>query len=239
MNCCATGCRSAEAEKWPRRTILNAIFYFARGGIAWASLPAGFPPAGTVYWWFANWARQGVWQRVHDALRDQLPLRLDRHPEPSAAIIDAQTIRASGQVHETVSGYNAGKKVKGRKGHIAVDTNGLLLALVITAASTRDRDGAIRVMPVLGGNDSPRRTVSWGAALGDAAHGEQNRGCCASLRRNGARGAAFRGTCVLRFPVRSRLESVGCSRSGWRWLRSETVKRGSPGALGLPASSVT
>jgi len=130
--------------------VLDAIFYVSRGGITWAALPAGFPPAGTVYWWFAAWTRQGVWERIHDALRDQLRGRLDRDPEPSAAIIDAQTVRASRLVREGSSGYDAGKKVKGRKRHLAVDTNGLLLALVVTAASIQDRDGAIRVMAALG-----------------------------------------------------------------------------------------
>lgn len=140
------GGQGGRNEKWPRRHVLDAVFYVVRGGIAWAALPAGFPPSGTVYWWFRAWAQRGIWQRIHDALRDQLRVRLGRFPQPTAAIIDAQSVRASGQVREGSSGYDAGKKTKGRKRHIAVDTNGLLLALVVTAASIQDRDGAIRVL---------------------------------------------------------------------------------------------
>ncbi len=154
-----TGGKGGRNEKWPRRMILDAIFYISRGGVTWAALPAGFPPAGTAYWWFAAWSRQGVWQRIHDALRDRLRVRQGRNPEPSAAIIDAQTVRASRQVDEISSGYDAGKKTKGRKRHIAVDTNGLLLALVVTAASIQDRDGAIRVMAALGERFSQIRHV--------------------------------------------------------------------------------
>ncbi|MFT4289094.1 IS5 family transposase [Nocardioides sp.] len=151
--------KGGRNAKWPRRLVVDAIFYVSRNGIAWAALPAGFPPSGTVYWWFSAWARQGVWQRVHDALRDRLRVRLGRNPEPTAAVIDAQTVRASNQVHEDTSGYDAGKKTKGRKRHIAVDTNGLLLAIVVTAASIQDRDGAIRVLALLGNRFSKVRHV--------------------------------------------------------------------------------
>lgn len=142
----STGGRGGRPEKHPRRLIVDAIFYLVRGGIAWAQLPAGFPPYKTVYGLFRRWARRGVWQQVHDALRDQVRVRADRHPMPTAAVIDSQSIRGADTVHQTTRGYDAGKKINGRKRHIAVDTSGLLLAIVVTAASIQDRDGGVRLL---------------------------------------------------------------------------------------------
>jgi transposase len=129
--------------------MLDAIFYLVRGGIAWRQMPAGFPPATTVYDMFWRWAKAGVWKRVHDALRDQVRVRAGRNPLPTAAIIDSQTVRGADTVPNTSSGYDAGKKTKGRKRHIAVDTMGLLLAVVVTAASIQDRDGAHALLALL------------------------------------------------------------------------------------------
>jgi transposase len=141
--------KGGRPEKHPRRVILDAIFYLARGGIAWRQMPADFPPAMTVYDLFRRWAKAGVWQRVHDALRDQVRVRAGRRPVPTAAIIDSQTVRGADTVPWASSGYDAGKKTKGRKRHIAVDTLGLLLAVVITPASIQDRDGAHRLLVAL------------------------------------------------------------------------------------------
>ncbi len=136
-------------EKYPRRIILDAIFYVTRGGIAWRQMPSDFPPAMTVYDVFRRWAKAGVWQRAHDALRDLLRLHAGRDPLPTAAIIDSQTVRGADTVPGPSAGYDAGKKTKGRKRHIAVDTMGLLLAVVVTAASIQDRDGAHRLLVAL------------------------------------------------------------------------------------------
>jgi transposase len=141
--------RGGRPEKHPRRLVLDAIFYLARGGIAWRQMPSDFPPAMTVYDIFRRWAKTGAWQRVHDALRDQVRVRAGRRPLPTAAIIDAQTVRGADTVPSTSSGYDAGKKTKGRKRHIAVDTLGLLLAVVVSAASIQDRDGAHRLLAAL------------------------------------------------------------------------------------------
>jgi transposase len=124
--------KGGRPEKHPRRIILDAIFYLARGGIAWRQMPADFPPAMTVYDLFHRWAKAGVWQRVHDALRDQVRVRSGRRPLPTAAIIDSPTVRGADTVAWASSGYDAGKKTKGRKRHIAVDTLGLLLAVVVS-----------------------------------------------------------------------------------------------------------
>jgi transposase len=129
--------------------MLDAIFYLARGGIAWRQLPGDFPPPMTVYDLFRRWCRNGGWTRVHDALRDLVRVHAGRDPLPTAAIIDSQTVRGADTVPGANSGYDAGKKTKGRKRHIAVDTGGLLLAIVVTAANIQDRDGAHRLLAAL------------------------------------------------------------------------------------------
>jgi transposase len=141
--------KGGRPEKHPRRLVLDAIFYLARGGIAWRQMPSDFPPAMTVYDAFRRWAKTGVWQRVHDALRDQVRVRAGRRALPTAAIIDAQTVRGADTVPNASAGYDAGKKTKGRKRHIATDTLGLLLAVVVTAASIQDRDGAHHLLVAL------------------------------------------------------------------------------------------
>ena len=137
-----TGGRGGRPEKHPRRRVLDAIFYLARGGIAWAALPREFPPHQTVYGLFGRWARAGAWQAVHDALRDLVRVHEGRDPAPTAAIIDSQSVRGADTVPGRSRGYDAGKKVNGRKRHIAVDTCGLLLAVLVTGAGVQDRDGA-------------------------------------------------------------------------------------------------
>jgi transposase len=122
--------------------VVDAIRYLVHNGCVWRALPADFPPWPTVYGWFARWAGDGTLDRVHDRLREQVRLGAGRHPSPSAAIIDSQSVRAADTVPRRSRGFDAAKKVNGRKRHIAVDTMGLLLAVVVTAASVQDRDGA-------------------------------------------------------------------------------------------------
>ncbi len=144
-----TAGRGGRPEKHDRRRVLDAIFYLVRGGIAWAALPAEFPPAKTVYGVFRRWTRAGVWVRVHDALRDRARIRAGRHPQPTAAVIDSASVRGADTVPARSRGYDAGKRVNGRKRHIAVDTGGLLLAVVVTIAGIQDRDGAVRLLAAL------------------------------------------------------------------------------------------
>ncbi|ABH00382.1 transposase (plasmid) [Rhodococcus jostii RHA1] len=136
-------------EKHCRRLLLDAILYVVRGGIAWRQLPAEFPPATTVYAIFVRWVRAGVWQRIHDALRDRGRVQGGGHPLPSAAIVDAQSVQGADTVPRSSRGYDARKKTNGRKRHIAVDSNGLLLAVVVTMAGIQDRDGAFRLLAAL------------------------------------------------------------------------------------------
>ena len=127
-----------------RRDIANACMYIVRTGCAWRLLPGNFPPWRAVYSAFRGWARAGTFEAMHDRLRQQWRDRMGKAPEPTAAIIDAQSTRSTPQGGDT--GFDAGKKVKGRKRHLVVDTLGLLLAVTVTSASVQDRDGAASVV---------------------------------------------------------------------------------------------
>jgi len=126
----------------PRRVIVEAILYVTRTGCAWRYLPGEYPPWRTVYGYFARWRADGTLDEVHDALRAQVRAAAGRTRAPSAAVIDSQSVRAADTVARTSRGWDNGKKVNGRKRHIAVDTLGMLLAVVVTPASVQDRDGA-------------------------------------------------------------------------------------------------
>lgn len=125
---------------YPRRLLLDACCYVVRTGCSWRQLPKGFPPWQNVYRTFRRWSEQDRFEQMHDRLRSQWRMREARDEAPSAAVLDAQSTRSSPQGGD--SGYDAGKKVKGRKRHIVTDTLGLLLAVSVTAASVQDRDGA-------------------------------------------------------------------------------------------------
>jgi transposase len=105
--------------------VLDAIFYLVRGGIAWRALPADSPPHQTVYALFRRWTRARAWCRIYAALRERARLADGRGPVPTAAVIDSQTVRAADTVPTASSGYDGGKKIKGRKRHVAVDTAAL------------------------------------------------------------------------------------------------------------------
>lgn len=126
--------------KYPRRTMVDACCYVLRTGCAWTMLPKSFPPWLSVHKSFSRWAALGKFEQLQQRLRAQWRRRLERQAQPTAAVIDSQSNRISPQGGP--SGYDAGKKVKGRKRHLVVDTLGLLLAVTVTAASVQDRDGA-------------------------------------------------------------------------------------------------
>ncbi|MFJ5558755.1 IS5 family transposase [Streptomyces sp. NPDC093250] len=123
------------------REIVNAILYVNRTGIPWEYLPHDFPPYKTVYDYYAKWEADGTTQRVHDLLRDKTRQAHGRRAEPTAAVIDAQSVKTSANVAETSQGIDAGKKIKGRKRHLITDTLGLVLAVLITAANVHDTTG--------------------------------------------------------------------------------------------------
>ncbi len=130
--------------RFERRHMVNACCYALRTGCAWRLLPKTFPPWQASYKSFSRWAAAGVFEAMHDRLRQQWRDRMGKAPEPTAAIIDAQSTRSTAQGGNT--GFDAGKKVKGRKRHLVVDTLGLLLAVTVTAASVQDRDAAAEVV---------------------------------------------------------------------------------------------
>ncbi|MFV2180021.1 IS5 family transposase [Actinomadura sp. LOL_011] len=129
-------------EKHARRDIVDAVLYVVRTGCAWRQLPADFPPWQTVYWYFVRWEKQRVTLRMLDVLRQQVRRGEGRDAEPSAGIIDSQSVKAADTVGRGTRGYDAGKKVAGRKRFIVTDPLGLLITVTVCAASVQDRDGA-------------------------------------------------------------------------------------------------
>lgn len=125
---------------YSRRALVDACCYIVRTGCAWRMLPAEFPPWQNVYRTFRRWVAVGKFELMHDRLRAQWREREGRSAQPSATVLDAQSTRSSPQGGP--SGFDAGKKVKGRKRNLIVDTLGLLVAVTVTAASVQDRDGA-------------------------------------------------------------------------------------------------
>jgi transposase len=129
-------------EEYCRRQVADAIGYVVDNGVKWRNLPADFPPWRTVHAVFARWYGDGDIDAVHSDLRAKVRRSAGRQAEPSAAIIDSQSLRAAETVGVDTRGFDAGKKVPGRKRHVIVDCLGLLLVVMVTAASVQDRDGA-------------------------------------------------------------------------------------------------
>jgi len=145
----APGGRPARHEK---REIVNAILYQVRAGGAWRMLPKDLPPWQTVYGYFRDWRNDGTLDRIHDALRERVRSKQEqRDPAPSAGIVDSQSVKGADTVPAATRGYDAGKKINGRKRHIVVDTIGLLLVVMVSAAAVQDRDGGRGILKALHG----------------------------------------------------------------------------------------
>ncbi len=146
--------------KYTRREIVNGILYVLRSGCPWRLLPHDLPAWGTVYDYFRVWQKQGIWEQVLVALRKRMRQKQGRDEEPSAAVIDSQSIKTSA-VRGSEKGIDMGKKIWGRKRHALVDTEGNLLSVKVTAASDSDLAGAKQLLAPLKGL-FPRLKLFWG-----------------------------------------------------------------------------
>lgn len=126
------------------RLVLDSIFYVLRAGCQWRMVPHDLAPWWVAYRWYRSWAADGTWDAVHDGLRTQVRMAAGRDPEPSAAVLDSQSIKSSegGEAR----GFDMGKKTTGRKRHLIVDTLGLLLVVMVTSATVQDRPGGRSIL---------------------------------------------------------------------------------------------
>jgi putative transposase len=138
--------------------IVNAIMYILVTGCQWRYLPKDFPAWEAVYYHFRKWKNNGLWKQIHDLIRAKARIKAGRHKHPTAGSLDSQSVKnssVSGEEH----GFDAGKKTKGRKRHIVVDTLGFLLAIIVTAANVQDRDGAKLLLGRLDGSAKKMRKI--------------------------------------------------------------------------------
>jgi putative transposase len=141
------------------REILNAIFYLLRSGCQWRMLPNDFPRWPTVYHYFRKWRIDGTWERINQAIRERLRVHLKRDPQPSAGIVDSQSIKTSGVGGEE-RGYDGGKKIDGRKRHLLVDTEGFVLMAKVHSAKVLDQEG-IKLLLERANEKFPRLKHLW------------------------------------------------------------------------------
>jgi transposase len=136
--------KGGRPRLWGDRLVLDSIFYVLRAGCQWRMVPHDLAPWWVAYRWYRDWAADSTWDAVHDGLRAQVRVAAGRDPDPSAAVLDAQSIKSSegGEAR----GFDMGKKTTGRKRHVVVDTLGLLLVVMVTSATVQDRPGGRAIL---------------------------------------------------------------------------------------------
>jgi putative transposase len=149
--------KKGRRRKHTFRELLNAIFYLTKTGCQWRYLPTDFAPWRTVYHYFRLWKKNGFWEMIHTQLREHVRLTQERKRHASAAIIDSQSVKSTEMSSER--GYDAGKKINGRKRHVLVDTMGLILMVMVLPANIQDRVAARKLLQVFFGGPHPRRRV--------------------------------------------------------------------------------
>jgi transposase len=141
--------RGGRPESYCHRIMADAVLYLVDGGIKWRAMPGDFPHWRAVYRFFRRLMDQGLLTELHDRLRRRVRAAQGRDPEPTAGIIDSQSVKADAVVGAGTRGYDGGKKINGRKRHLVADCLGLLLAVLVTPASATDRDAAKQLLPAL------------------------------------------------------------------------------------------
>jgi putative transposase len=137
-----------RSRKYSLRDIVNAVMYIVKTGCQWRMLPTDFPRWEIVYYYFSAWRKSGLWQKIHDSMVKQIRKQAGRKEQPSAGIIDSQSVKST-LVSSEDKGFDAGKRIKGIKRHVVVDVLGLILLVVVQSASVQDRDGAKKVLKKL------------------------------------------------------------------------------------------
>ncbi|MFF0503359.1 IS5 family transposase [Streptomyces fimicarius] len=141
--------RGGRPEEYCHRVMLDAVFYVVDNGIKWRNMPADFPAWDRVYAFFRRWREAGLIAELHDRLRDRTRTRQGRDTEPTAAVVDSQSVKADAVVGTATRGHDAAKKINGRRRHLVCDTSGLLLTISVRAGDVTDRHAATSMLPTL------------------------------------------------------------------------------------------